>query len=371
MRIALNASIVDPILSGLGMYTVNLARELALLHEDLVVYTSHPELCGVQLAKARRISLRVEPSRARRGHLQRLAWIQAFLPFRVLADRVSLLLSPVPEAMLLSFVPQVVVAHDLIPLYFPESFPRQYLYFRYILPLILRRSQAIIAVSENTKRDIMTCYGIEAGRIHVVPNGLDASAYRLGIDAAGIKRRYDLDAYLLFVGNMLPHKNLQRLIRAFASIALKFPHTLVIAGNKDARYHPRLEAEARDLGVADRVVFLDYVPLAELPALYAGADAFVLPSLYEGFGLPILEAMACGIPVVASRIGALPEVAGEAAALIDPHDVPGMASALEAVLGDRELRAGMRRRGLEQAARFSWRNTAMQILRILWEAGKG
>lgn len=369
MRIAVNASIVDPILSGLGVYAVNLLRELHRLHDDLVVYTSYPEVCGVNSTIVRRISPKVQPSRGRRGHLQRVVWIQTALPFRLLLDRASLLLSPLPEGMLFPIIPQVVVVHDVLPLYFPEEYPRQQHYFRYFVPMILRKAHAIVAVSENTKQDIVTCYGIGADRVRVIPDGYDTSRYQTGIDAEGIKKKYSLAAYLLYAGNLLPHKNLQRLLNAFALISKRFPHRLVIVGRKDPRYYPALEAEARVLGLEERVSFLDYVPAGELPALYAGADALVLPSLYEGFGLTALEAMACGIPVIASRAGSIPEVTGDAAVLIDPYDVQGMADAKEAVLGNPGMREAMRRKGLEQAKRFSWERTAAMVFEILREVG--
>ena len=367
MRIAINASIVDPVPSGLGVYTINVLRELAKLHDELVIYTSCPEVCGVTSTKFRRISHRVRPSYGRPGHITRMAWIQTSLPFRLLADKISLLFSPLPEGMLFSLIPQIVVVHDLIPLHFPESLPRQCLYYRYFVPFLLRRSQAIVAVSENTKKDIVAMYGIEPSKVRVVPNGLDASHFRVGIDVSTVKRKYELAPYLLYVGNILPHKNLRRLLQAFASIAKKVSHKLVIVGKKDYRYHPALEAEAKALGIEERVFFLDYVPSEELPALYAGAEAFILSSLYEGFGLPVLEAMACGTPVIASRVGALPEVAAAAAVLIDPHDVQGMASAMAAVLGDPTMREAMRQKGLEQAQRFSWERTALLTLDIIRE----
>lgn len=369
MRIAVNASIVDPIVSGLGVYAVNVIRELYQLHDDLVVYTSCPEVLGVNSSKVRRISPKVQPLRGRTGHFQRLVWIQTSLPFRLLADQAAILFSPLPEGMLFPLVPQVVVVHDILPLHFLEEYPRQQHYFRAFVPMILRRSQVIIAVSERTKQDIGDTYGIGADRIRVVPNGVDRSRYRTGIDPAGSKRKYGLEAYLLYVGNLLPHKNLPRLLEAFALVAERFPHRLVIAGKKDPRYAPALEGKVKALGLEEKVSFLDYVPSEELPALYAGADLFILPSLYEGFGLPVLEAMACGTPVIASRAGSIPEVAADAALLIDPYDVQELAGAIEAVLGDPGTREMMRRRGLEQAERFNWRRTALMLLGILQEVG--
>ena len=365
MKIAINASIVDPFLSGLGTYAVHLFKELANLHADVIMYTAHPEVCEVNPTRCRRISWSVQTSYGRRGHLQRMIWTQLVLPLRLLADRATLLFSPLPEGMLLPIIPQVIVVHDLLPLRFPQEYPRQQYYFRYLVPAMLNRARAIIAVSESTRRDLLMLYSLQASKIQVVPDGYDQGRYRVGLMAQATQQNYGLAPYLLYVGNLLPHKNLHRLLQAFALISGRFPHTLVIAGRKDRRYYPSLEAEARALGVQERVRFLDYVPAADLPALYAAADVFVFPSLYEGFGLPILEAMACGVPVIAAHTGSMPEVAGDAAMLVNPDDVPAIAMAMESVLGNTGMREGMRRRGLMRASQYSWAKTAMMILKIL------
>lgn len=367
MRIVVNASIVDHVLSGLGVYSVNLIRELNKLHDDLVVYTSCPESCEVETAKVRKINGRVQPSRGQEGHFRRIIWTQTSLPLRLLSDRASLVLSPLPEGMLFPCVPQVVVVHDVLPLHFPKEYPRQQYYFRYCVPILLRTSRAIVADSENTKRDIITCYGVEADRVRVIPAGYEKKRYRMGIDVEGVKEKYGLTSYLLYVGNLLPHKNLRRLLHAFARIAWRLPHQLVIAGKKDHRYYPALEAEVQALGLQNRALFLDYVLSDELPCLYAGADVFVFPSLYEGFGLPPLEAMACGTPVIVSNVSSLPEVVGDAALMVDPYDIEGMAKAMHRVLSDDGLSKEMRRKGLERAKLFSWEKTARNILKVLDE----
>ncbi len=364
MRIAVNGTIADPFLSGLGVYTVSVVKEMVKLYGEMVVYTSCPEVWDVDSSKVRLVSPKVRPCRGRRGHLRRLVWVQASLPFRVLADRASLLFSPVPEVMLMPTVPQVVVVHDLIPMRFPDEFPRHVQYFRYLLPVLLKRCRAIVADSEHTKRDLTMFYGIEAGKIRVVPCGYDRSRYRPGIDVERVKAAR---SYLLYVGILLPHKNLRQLLKGFAFVAPKLPHTLIIAGRKDPRYYPALEAEVRLLGLEGRVSFLDYVPADELPALYAGADMLILPSLWEGFGLPVLEAMACGTPVVATDIGPVREVVGDAGFLIDPADPNEMADAVLRVVGDEALRTELIARGFQRAARFSWEATARQILLLLEE----
>jgi glycosyltransferase involved in cell wall biosynthesis len=367
MRIAVNASIVDPFLSGLGVYAVNLLKELAKLHDDLVVYTSYPEVCGIDLTKVRRTSRRVQPSLGRRGHFQRLIWTQTALPLRLLADKASLLLSPLPEGMLLPVVPQVVTVLDMIPLHFPEEYPRQQYYFRYHVPRILKKSRRIVTISENTKYDIMTFYGIEPEKIYVIPPGFEKSRYRLGINSESVKMKCGLTDYLLYVGNLLAHKNLRRLLRAFSLIARKMPYKLVIAGYKDSRYYPELETEVDALGHAEKVLFLDYVSADELPALYAGAKAFIFPSLYEGFGFPTLEAMACGCPVVVSNVASLPEVCGDAAYYIDPHNIESIAEGIYRVLTDESLRQSLINKGLERVKLFSWKKAAKEHIKIFEE----
>ena len=365
MRIAINAAIVDPFISGLGVYTVSLCRELAKLHDDVLVYTAYPGICGGSAAQLRRIRWGREVTSWSMQHARRLLWTQTVLPLRLVADRATILFSPLPEGMLAPMMPQVIVVHDVLPLRFPAEYPRQQYYFRHLVPAMLRKARAVVAVSESTKRDLLMFYRLDARGIQVIPGGYDRDRYRVGLASEEIRARYGLQGYILYVGNLLPHKNLQQLLNAFARISAKVPHTLVIAGRKDPRYYPGLEAETEALGLQTRVSFLDYVPVEDLPALYAGADVFIHPSVYEGFGLPILEAMACGTPVIASRTSSIPEVAGNAAMLVDPGDASAIASGLETVLGDRRIREGMQQKGLAQAAQFGWGATAVAILNIL------
>lgn len=375
MRIAVNGSIIDPLLSGLGVYAVNLLKELTKLHDDLVVYTSCPEVCSVDLTKVRRISRRVQPFLGQKGHFQRLFWVQTALPLRLLMGKASLLLSPLPEGMFFPVVPQVVTVLDVIPLHFPEEYPKQQYYYRYLVPRILKQSRKIVAISENTKRNIITFYGIKPDRIHTILPGFEKKIYRWGIDPERVKIKYGLTEYLLYVGNLLPHKNLKGLIRAFSLIAQRMPYKLVIAGCRDPRYYPELKAEAQTPGLADKVLFLNYISADELPALYAGAKAFVFPSLYEGFGLPPLEAMACGCPVVVSNVASLPEVCGDAAYCVDPYDVESIADGIHKVLTDQALRQAMIEKGLERAKLFSWERSAQKHIKVFEEAlssnGKG
>src|SRR5262245_60731341 len=208
MKIAINASIVDPFLSGLGIYAVHLFKELAKLHDDVIVYTSHPEVCDVKSARFRRIGWRVQTSYGRMGHLRRMIWTQMVLPLRLLADRATMLFSPLPEGMLLPTIPQVIVVHDILPLRFPQEYPRQQYYFRYLVPAMLNRARAVVTGSESTRQDLLTFYGLELSKIQVVPGGYDQRRYRVGLMSRAIQQKYGLASYLLYVGNLLPHKNL-------------------------------------------------------------------------------------------------------------------------------------------------------------------
>jgi glycosyltransferase involved in cell wall biosynthesis len=180
-----------------------------------------------------------------------------------------------------------------------------------------------------------------------------------------VRRRYGLEGpFLLSVGSLEPGKNRERLLQAFARLQARgLKHALVVAGQRAWRYEGEAPL-ARRLGLADSVRFLGHVPQADLPALYSAADLFVFPSLYEGFGLPALEALACGTPVVASNVSALPEVVGDAALQVSPLDVEALADAMERLLRDDRLRSDLRERGLERAAQFSWEKAARQTAEV-------
>lgn len=359
MRIAINASIFDRRPSGLGVYTHALATALSALHSDLIVYTSRPD----EMPHTRAISPRGEPSRGGAGHLWRLLWAQTGLPRLAHADRADILLNTIPEGPLRPRMPQVSVVHDLIPLFYPEEFPRQQWYFRSFIPAVLRASTRVIADSTQTRQDILNHYRLPAERVVVVSPAVDHGRFQSDPDAPSVAARYELHEYVMFVGNLRPHKNLLRLLDAFA--AVRGTATLAIVGYRDPRYAPDIERRVRDLGLQARVRFLGFVPSEVLPKLYGAALVTVVPSLYEGFGLPVLEAMACGSPVVASTAGGLREVVGAAALLVDPLNTAELSHALQEVLSSPSLRASLRERGLEHARAFRWEDTAQKVLDVI------
>jgi glycosyltransferase involved in cell wall biosynthesis len=368
MSLAVNASIVDPYASGLGVYTIQLVKELEKIRHDLFVYTSFPEAFRFTSAKRRNICIPMGPSFGKKAHLARLIWTQTVLPLRLFKDNIAHIFSPIPECMLGIRIPQTVVVHDLIPLKFPKDYPFQNAYFRWYVSPLLRKAQKIISVSEQTKCDLMADLGVNPGRIQVIPGGCNHADFHPHLDSREIKLQYGLHHYLLYVGNLHPHKNLARLIQAFASFATRISHQLVVVGKKDKRFFPSLEMLVQNLGLNGRVVFLDYVKQDDLGGMYAGADVFVFPSLYEGFGLPLLEAMACGIPVVSGSTGATAEVAGGAGILVDPRSVKDLAEALEYVLTTRGIRQDLQERGLRRAQQYRWDRTAQQVSALIGNA---
>lgn len=373
MRIAVSAPIVEPYPTGVGVYSINLVNELAKLCDDFLVYTSYPAAFENAPPKMRKVSSLTRPERGFTGFLSRMIWMQSSLPVRAIIDRVSVVLSTGSEGMLLPLVPQVVTVHDIIPLLFPSLHPHasEFIFFRHFLPWALRHSSAVIAVSQSTKEDIIRFYHLPAEKIHVIYEGYDAELFHPYQDTQAVTQVYGLEHYIHYGGNILPHKNVARLIQAFKLIASKVPHQLVLQGRRDSVHAAELETLVMELGLADRVVFLGYVPLNHLPYLYSGATVFVTVSLSEGFGLPPLEAMACGTPVVASKASSLPEVVGDAGILVDPDDTEQIAEALLQVIEHQALRAELSQKAVKRAGLFSWSTTARQTLKVLQSVAKG
>ncbi len=266
-------------------------------------------------------------------------------------------------------VPGVVTVHDLGYLIYPEAHRR---FDRWYLEWTTRRHTRVaahlLADSEATRQDLIRHYHADPDRITVVYPGLDPTFHPIDDpdQLAAARSRYDIHQdYVIHVGTLHPRKNLKRLLDAFATLNSQFTvHSsqLILAGSP-GWLADDLIACAEALG--DRVVLTGHVAQADLPALISGARALVMPSLYEGFGFPVLEAMACGTPVVASNTSSLPEVAGDAALLVDPHDTDALAGALHRILTDDDLRTELRRRGLQRAQQFTWQRAAQQTLTIL------
>ena len=367
--VGINASIIGESPTGLGLYAINLIRALDTLRDGLRVYTSSPQALGRLRARILPATPLTRPERGLRGHFMRLIWVQTALRVRARAAGIEALLNMVPEAILGSPIPQVTVVHDLLPLFFPAEYPRQQYYFRSLVPRVLRSSRVLVADSESTRRDITQSYGIAPDKIRVVYPGYDPDTYSANGSDRPLRSREG--SYLLYVGNLLPHKNLLSLLDALAILRRRRRARLIIRGDGQPAYARAVRERVETLGLGDLVSFQGYAAEGALRDLYAGAVCLVLPSLREGFGLPVLEAMACGTPVITSSSSSLPEVGGDAALRVDPHDAIDLADAMYRVLTDADLRDDLRERGLKWVRAFSWRRTAEQISRLLDEVRAG
>jgi glycosyltransferase involved in cell wall biosynthesis len=366
MRIAYDATAIPRLMAGAAVYTYELARALAAVdrENEYVIFARGPHFDDLPAIHP---GLRVVKVRAPSRPL-RLLWEQSVLPMRLRRLRIDVLHSPHHTTPLLPCgCRRVVTVHDLTFLLLPERYPpTRRLYFQVMTRLSARVADAVIVPSEAVRGDVMRLLRVPAERLFVIPEAA-GPAFRpqdaVAIEAA--RRRYGLEGpFLLSVGSLEPGKNRERLLQAFARLRDRgLKHSLVVAGQRAWRYEGEAPL-ARRLGLAESVRFLGHVPQADLPALYSAADLFVFPSLYEGFGLPALEALACGTPVVASNVSALPEVVGDAALQVSPLDVEALADAMDRLLRDDRLRADLRERGLQRAAQFSWEKAARQTAEV-------
>jgi glycosyltransferase involved in cell wall biosynthesis len=269
--------------------------------------------------------------------------------------------------------PYVVSIHDMSVALMPRfhTLKKRLLSSR-LVPLVARGARLVLTPSESTRRDVVRLLGLDPGRVRVIPYA-PAPAFRPAEpDPARLAELGVRAPYFLYVGTVEPRKNLARALRAFARVAAALPdHRFVIAGQRGWKYADVLREIARP-ELSSRVTLLGYVSEDDLPLLYAGATAFVYPSLFEGFGLPVVEAMACGTPVLTSRTSSLTEIADGAALLVDPLDEQALAEGLVRLAEDRDLRADLRARGLARASAFTWdrtgRETALAYREVVGEA---
>lgn len=365
MRIAIDALGLPPF-GGARISALGWLSALGTYDQDnhYVVYTSRPEEV---LAGFKNIQQRVVPIRNR---FAVRIWAQIYLPHLLAHERVSVLHSVKNLSILGAPCPTVVTVNDLSHLVLRHLYPWiDGFYWRVVQPYILRNATRVIAISENTKRDLIRFYGLEAEKIVTIYPACDNRFWQCcSQDSLNeVRDRYRLpDSYILYVGGLAIHKNLRTLVRAFAYIADKVPHGLVIVGGAHHTTSDRgLKAEAATLGVKGRVRMLGSIPADDLPCLYRLADLFVSLSLNEGFGLALLEALACGTPILAARRGSIPEVIGEAGVLVDdPMDVEAIAIDILQLLSDRRRLAEMRRRGIARARTFSWEKTATETINL-------
>jgi glycosyltransferase involved in cell wall biosynthesis len=383
MRIGINALFLQKPTTGMGQHLLHLLEGLDTLDEkDQQYILLAPRFRRAYTVRAPQLSGRfreveVVSALARLGeNAEQVWWEQVGIVLAGTRERVDLLHCPYWSNPVWSPWPTVVTVHDVIQFVLPEYAWRKIsrVYFG-LVSAGARRADAIITVSECSKRDIVKLLGLSPERIHVIGNAVDASLFPVR-DAwllASVRERYGIGPrYILYFGGFDLRKNVPRIILAYSLLPgrVRREYQLVIAGRYQHLGHP-LYPDPRQtverLGLEGNVIFTGQIREQDKAPLYSAATVFAFPSLYEGFGMPVLEAMACGTPVVTSNISALPEVAGDAGQLVDPYDAEAISQALAELLESQSRREELARRGLERARRFTWHQVAEQTLRVYEE----
>jgi glycosyltransferase involved in cell wall biosynthesis len=347
---------------GIGTYIRNLLRQLARLDRE----TEYVLLCRADDQKVLASlgdNFRSVPETAGNYSIAE----QVSIPLALRREGITLFHAPHYVLPPLVRCRSVVTIHDCIHLMFPQYLPNRFAltYARMSMALASRRATRVLTVSESSKRDLLRFFDIDPDKIAVIPNAYDD---RFGVepreeDVVRVRERYQLhDEFVLYAGNVKPHKNLERLIEAFDLVRKRgLDHLkLVLIGDEISKY-AALRRAVHQHQLHKYVRFLGYLPEETLAVMYRLAGVFVFPSLYEGFGLPPLEAMASGTPVVTSNVSSLPEVAGDAAVLVDPYDPRAIADGIYQVLTDETVRRDLRRKGIARARQFSWEQSVRRI----------
>ena len=356
MRVGVNAALMsssrDYRQAGVSRYVAELLAAIAPLtspdEQVIPVRPGHPRLWSRPEA--------------------RIAWEQTALAIRARAARLDLLHGPVMVAPVIG-PPSVVTVHDLAFVRYPEHAPlTRRVYLTPATRMSVARARRIITVSEATASDLIRWAGVPAAKIEAIPLAAATSIRPPEQDRSENFRRTSVHRpYVLAVGTIEPRKNLRTLLRAFASIVDRVPHDLVVVGG-DGWKRGSLAAELETRGISSRVRFTGHVDDDELSCWYSASDCFVFPSMFEGFGLPPLEAMQCGAPVITTTASSLPEVVGDAAITVEPYDADAFAAAIRRVVTNESLRAEMREQGLARAASFTWSRTASSTLDVYRDA---
>ena len=352
--------------AGISWYIINLLKNLAQVSPDFLRYSAF--LRDKSFA-GQTSNLNLHFSRwPTQRPMVRILWEQLAQPLVLRRAGVDLLHALAFVAPLAAPCPFVVTVYDLSFLRFPEAFrPFNRWYLSYFTANSVKRAKAVITISESTRRDVINLLNAPPERVHTIYCGVDASFRPLPqaeIDA--FKSAHNLpDTFVLYLGTLEPRKNVDGLIRAYARWRQRDPAAppLVVAGGK-GWYYSQIFELAQSLNLTNAVHFPGYIPQEAMNLWYNAATLFVYPSYFEGFGLPVLEAMACGTPVITSNVSSLPEVAGSAALLVDPVNMEQLSEALADVMRHPDLRQAMAEQGLVRAATFNWQETAQETVNI-------
>jgi len=365
MRIGLDARKIRDF--GIGFYIFHLFSNIVRLdrENDYFLYLKREDILNFDFSSTRwKKKINPAPQYSLREQL--------FIPRLLKKDQIELFHSPHYVIPVWKICPTIVTIHDLIHLLFPENLPFKgaYLYAWVMLKNAVYKSDRVITVSENSKHDIVEHLRIPEDKIVVIPNGVNKAFHPVEdkekIDE--VKKRYSTgERFLLFVGNLKPHKNIERLLRAIKLIRNRNLRLVIVGGGKIT---PPLKEIITQGDLLARVSFLPYLDEETLNLLYNASEALVFPSLYEGFGLPPLEAMACGTPVIASLVSSIPEILGNAAWYVEPRNIESIAQGIEKVVSDSKLKEHLKKLGRERASLYTWENTARRTLELYHQLGE-
>jgi glycosyltransferase involved in cell wall biosynthesis len=368
ITIGINGSMLDEHPTGVGVYSYNLINHLCELYRNghtgaLTVFSPSDSFLS---NKVRVIKLSQYMRASQYGKiaaLTRFLWNTFLYPFQ--ARKYDVRISPTTHG---SFFlrNQIITIHDLLSLRYNNISRHQRFYFKYLLPFLVSRSRLVITVSESTRQDVIHYLKCNPEKVKVVYNGYDDTKYFRQPAQDHIFKKYGIRNYFLAVGPTYPHKNFETLLNAYSSLPpdIKKTYPLLIAGGMK-NYLDHLKNFTDSNGLSPYVYFTGYVEADLMPSLYREAFALIFPSLYEGFGFPLLEAMACGCPVLCSSTSSMPEVCGEAALYFDPLKVSSLSEAMQSLIADAYVRASLMEKGLVQAKKFSWQKTAMEFKSII------
>ncbi len=380
MRIGITAFAADSGKSGIGQYMINILRRLPELapEDHFVLFVNQGDRALFDFAHPR-VEIHTSPDWSAHP-LVNIFWHLLRLPMLLKRHRCDLVFLPAGNRRLAWWygVPSLGTVHDLSQLHIPQKYdPLRMFYVMRLLPRMMRRLTRVIAVSDSTRRDLENYAKVPGERIEVIPNGADLSRFfprdrEAAKTELGARMGLPRD-FLLYIARLEhPGKNHVRLLEAFSRLQglTQRPYKLVLVGGRWNGAEV-IEAKVKELGLEKQVIFPGFVPNETLPFLYAAADLLVFPSLFEGFGIPLLEAMASGTPVCASNISSIPEVVGDAGLLFDPMEPAAIAFAIHRLLDDQELRERLIARGLARAPQFTWDQASARVVEAMHHTASG
>lgn len=366
MRIGFDARLYSDVSSGIGSYTRNLIENLVKISSghEYYLFLDSPLPPGV--VRLKNTFTEIIPEK------KRILWTNFYLPGRLSKLDIDLYHGTANfEIPIRKVTRYVVTIHDIIPKLFPELIPFKHrLIFNLFTKRALKVADKVITVSEHSKKDIVRFFNADENKIKVIYEAA-SEIFRPIRDSAILKEfreKYKLpEEFILFLGLLEPKKNIMRIIKSFLFLKEKGLRCKLVIGGRKGWYFENIFKLARELNLTNDIIFTGFVPEEDLPLLYNSSRLFVFPSLYEGFGLPVLEAMACGIPVITSRTSSLPEIAADAALYVDPLSIDSIVEAIDQVYKDEDMRGSMIERGIQRARHFSWQKAAAETLNIYRE----